>query len=87
MRLRLTEYFRCRQESFPGIRPEIQASSNPALFQHLPSLLKGYLRVGAWVCGPPALDDEFGTRDFFMLLDISRLSSGYLSRLGLAEVS
>ncbi len=35
----------------------------------LPSLIKGYLRIGALVCGPPALDAEFGTADFFLLLD------------------
>jgi putative hemolysin len=71
---------------FAGIHPDAPASGKPAAFQRLPSLLKGYLRMGAWVCGPPALDDEFGTTDFFMLLDFSQLSSGYLSRLGLAGV-
>src|SRR2546430_1030682 len=26
----------------------------------VPPLLKGYLRLGAWVCGPPAHDPDFG---------------------------
>jgi putative hemolysin len=39
------------------------------------SLIKGYLRVGAGVCGPPALDRDFGTTDFLVLLDIQKLSS------------
>jgi putative hemolysin len=71
---------------FAGVNPELESANPTALFQHLPSLLKGYLRVGAWVCGPPALDDEFGTTDFFMLLDFSKLRDGYLTRLGLTGV-
>jgi putative hemolysin len=47
---------------------------------------KGYLRIGALVCGPPALDAEFGTADFFLLLDFDNLKEGYLKRLGLVDV-
>jgi putative hemolysin len=54
-----------------------------ALFLKLPSLIKGYLRLGAVVCGPPALDREFGTADFLVLLDIHKLSGEYLRRFGL----
>lgn len=35
----------------------------------LPKLLRCYLRFGAKVCGPPALDRQFKTIDFFVLLD------------------
>jgi putative hemolysin len=49
-------------------------------------LIKGYLRIGALVGGPPALDAEFGTADFFLILDFRSLKSEYLKRLGLAEV-
>lgn len=35
--------------------------------RNLPPLFKGYLRLGAKVCGPPAHDRQFGTTDFFML--------------------
>jgi putative hemolysin len=35
----------------------------------LPPLFKTYLRHGAKVCGPPALDREFKTVDFFVLFD------------------
>ncbi|MGE5305658.1 MAG: GNAT family N-acetyltransferase [Alphaproteobacteria bacterium] len=54
-----------------------------ATFLRLPSLIKGYLRLGALVCGPPALDREFGTADFLLVLDIHKLSSEYLRRFGL----
>ena len=52
----------------------------------LPPLLKGYLRLGAWVCGPPAHDPDFGVADFFMLLDLRRVDQRYLRFfLGAAE--
>lgn len=44
----------------------------------LPPLLKGYLRLGAKVCGPPALDEDFGVADLFVLLGMSGLDQRYL---------
>lgn len=52
-----------------GVRPE----RGP-----MPALLKGYLRLGAQVCGPPAHDPEFGVADFFVLLDVRRIDQRYL---------
>jgi L-ornithine Nalpha-acyltransferase len=72
----------CRIE---GLRDSAIEDSQ-ALFQKLPSLIKGYLRLGALVCGPPALDAEFGTADFFLLLDFATMKGDYLRRLGLADV-
>jgi putative hemolysin len=52
-----------------------------ALTQNLaapvPPLLKGYLRLGAYICGEPAWDPEFNTADLFILLPMSRLSNRY----------
>lgn len=39
----------------------------------LPRLMAGYLALGARVCGPPAVDREFGTIDFLTLLDLEAL--------------
>ena len=39
----------------------------------LPRLLASYLSLGAKICGPPALDREFGTIDFLTLLDLNAL--------------
>jgi len=36
----------------------------------LPKLLSAYLSLGAWICGPPALDREFRTIDFLTLMDL-----------------
>lgn len=43
----------------------------------LPPLLRGYLRVGAWMCGPPQHDRDFGDADFFVLLDTERMNDRY----------
>jgi putative hemolysin len=74
---------RCK---FDGLADDVTVADEQALFQKLPSLIKGYLRIGALVCGPPALDAEFGTADFFLLLDFAGLKESYLKRLGLSDV-
>ena len=50
---------------------------NQYLDAPIPPLLKGYLRLGAYICGEPAWDPEFNTADLFILLPLSRLSSRY----------
>jgi putative hemolysin len=71
---------------FDGLGDSVALIDETALFQRLPSLIKGYLRIGSLVCGPPALDREFGTADFFLLLDFGALKEEYLRRLGLTDV-
>ncbi|MFE0021674.1 GNAT family N-acetyltransferase [Amycolatopsis sp. NPDC059021] len=44
----------------------------------LPPLIKGYVRLGAKVCGPPAHDPDFGVADFFVLLDLHNVDERYL---------
>jgi putative hemolysin len=36
-------------------------------------LLRAYLAIGAKICGPPAIDRDFGTIDFLTLLDLHTL--------------
>ncbi len=43
----------------------------------LPALFNMYLRLGAAVCGPPILDREFGTIDFFVIFDALAISEKY----------
>lgn len=43
----------------------------------LPSLLKGYLRQGAMICGEPYWDAEFNVADVFVLLPCEKMSSRY----------
>jgi len=43
----------------------------------VPPLIKGYLRVGAWICGAPAWDEDFNTADLLMLMPLSRVNGRY----------
>lgn len=56
---------------------EIAAPARPSM----PPLLRGYLRLGARVCGEPAHDPEFGVGDFPALLRRSDADTRYLRRL------
>lgn len=47
----------------------------------LPPLLKGYLRLGATICGEPAHDPDFGVADFVALLGLHQVNRRYLERL------
>jgi len=44
----------------------------------LPTLLKGYLRQGAMICGEPHWDAEFNVADVFVLLPCEKMSRHYL---------
>ena len=55
----------------PGTQPA-------KLLAAVPPLLRGYLRLGAWVCGEPAHDPDFGVADFFVLLSLDRVNPRYL---------
>lgn len=43
----------------------------------LPGLFNMYLRIGARVCGPPMIDHEFGTIDFFVIFDVNEMNERY----------
>ncbi|MCC3767631.1 GNAT family N-acetyltransferase [Streptomyces sp. UNOC14_S4] len=47
----------------------------------LPPLLRGYLHLGARVCGPPAYDAAFDAADLFVLLSLDRVHPDYLRLL------
>jgi putative hemolysin len=47
----------------------------------VPPLMRGYLRLGAQVCGEPAHDPDFGVADFLVLLDKRQADIRYLKRL------
>ena len=48
-----------------------------ALLKHIPSLFKGYLRLGVKICGVPIWDKEFGTIDFLILLNYHTMPEKY----------
>ncbi|KAB1911123.1 GNAT family N-acetyltransferase [Micromonospora sp. AMSO31t] len=61
-----------------GSRPgqlELSPAERRAL---VPPLLRGYLRLGAWVCGEPAYDPDFACADFYVLFSLDRMNPRYL---------
>ncbi|MGK5742576.1 GNAT family N-acetyltransferase [Micromonospora sp. URMC 103] len=52
----------------------------------VPPLLRGYLRLGAWICGEPSYDPDFGVADFYVLLSLDRMNPRYLRHF-LGEVA
>ena len=53
----------------------------------IPPLMRGYLRLGAQVCGEPAHDPEWGVGDFPALLSKNQADTRYLKRLRSAAVA
>jgi putative hemolysin len=47
------------------------------VMRKIPPIMRGYLRTGAVVCGPPAYDVEFGTADVFVLLEMEKMAGRY----------
>ena len=73
-----------------GVKPlhrypvELLDSQLPA---SVPALLKGYLKLGARVCGQPAWDPDFNTADFPMLLSVSHMGQRYRKHFGFDRVT
>jgi putative hemolysin len=55
-------------------------SDREEAFSSMSPLMKGYLRLGAQICGEPAYDPVFGTTDFLVLLDTEKLLDRYQRR-------
>jgi len=56
--------------------PAREATAAPARVE-MPALLRGYLRLGAWVCGEPAYDSDFQVADLYVLLSLDRMHPRY----------
>lgn len=62
---------------FPRHRLPLEALDADLESPPVPPLLKGYLRLGAWICGEPAWDPDFNTADLLILLPLSRINPRY----------
>jgi putative hemolysin len=73
---------RARSDRFVAMDgPPPEGRARDAL-KTLPPLLKGYLRLGAWVGDGAVVDPQFGTTDVFIVLPTSRISERYLGYFG-----
>ncbi|MCU0951662.1 MAG: GNAT family N-acetyltransferase [Burkholderiaceae bacterium] len=62
--------------AFPRL-PFPHARIEPAGSHEMPPLLRGYLRIGAQICGEPAWDPDFNTADFLVWLPLERMNRRY----------
>ncbi len=67
-----SEHFHTR--IYAPVRPALRSEHVDAVMAagdvQLPPLFTSYLRLGAKVCGGPALDRDFGVTDYLVLLDL-----------------
>jgi putative hemolysin len=61
---------------FPHVHLPIE-SLNGDMTVTCPPLIKGYLRLGAKICGEPAWDSYFNTADILVMLSISTMNRRY----------
>lgn len=61
--------------------PKDEINQKEAL-RALPPLIKGYLRLGAFVGDGAVIDRQFGTTDVLVVLPVSSISSRYLGHFG-----
>ena len=57
----------------PAVRCPIDEQVPSDVTYDIPPLFESYLRLGAKVCGPPAIDRQFKTIDFLVILDAAAL--------------
>jgi putative hemolysin len=75
---RLKEKYLCAPEyrAFPHC-PLPMDALNSDLSVECPALIKGYLRLGAQICGEPAWDPHFKTADILIMLPITQINRRY----------
>lgn len=56
-----------------------------AAIRALPPLIKGYLRVGAYIGDGAVVDHQFGTTDVFIILPVEAIGERYFAHFGAAD--
>lgn len=59
-----------------------EAIDTKAALKALPPLIKGYLRLGAYVGDGAVVDRQFGTTDVLIVLPVDRIDQRYFARFG-----
>ena len=76
-RVRAHEHLRVDMHMMPA-----EAIDRRAALKALPPLIKGYLRVGAYVGDGAVIDRQFGTTDVLIILPVEAIKSRYLDHFG-----
>ncbi|MCP4382999.1 MAG: GNAT family N-acetyltransferase [Hyphomicrobiales bacterium] len=56
--------------------------SDIRVLRELPPLIKGYLRIGAYICEDAVVDWQFGTTDVLIVLPVERINARYINYYG-----
>ena len=63
--------------TFPRCELPLDAYTEATIAAKLPPLIRGYLKVGAYVCSTPAWNPDFNTADLLMMLPMTRINPRY----------
>jgi putative hemolysin len=77
---------RARPERYVEMNRLSKEAIDPkAALRMLPPLIKGYLRLGAWIGDGAVVDYAFGTTDVLIVLPVSAISSRYIEHFDLSR--
>ena len=75
--VRAHEHLHCSMNLIPKEQVDMKAA-----LKAMPPLIKGYLRLGAFVGDGAVIDRQFGTIDVLIILPVSRINPRYFSHFG-----
>jgi len=81
-RVRAHEHLRVDMNMMPR-----EALNTRAALKALPPLIKGYLRVGAFVGDGAVVDHQFGTTDVFVIMPVKAINTRYFAHFGAPDES
>lgn len=61
---------------------EEKADGERIRHSRMPALIKGYLKIGARICGEPAWDKDFNAVDFPVIVDVENMDRRYRRHFG-----
>jgi putative hemolysin len=76
-RVRAHEHLRVDMNLMPREAVDVRAARKA-----LPPLIKGYLRVGAYVGDGAVIDHQFGTTDVFVIMPVEAMKTRYFDHFG-----
>jgi putative hemolysin len=76
-RVRAHEHLRVDMNMMPR-----EAVNARAALKALPPLIKGYLRVGAYIGDGAVIDHQFGTTDVFVIMPVEAIKTRYFAHFG-----
>lgn len=64
------------------LEAKVSGDSERVRQSRIPALIKGYLKIGARICGEPAWDKDFNAADYPVIVDIENMDRRYRRHFG-----